>query len=155
MDCHVWPDLALNEIFSIVCSELHEVLWNERISVFLAYLGKNWYSADMLKVWGRRSEDDGIPLSHTPMLVEGHWYMLKRHYRIPHNGLRVDFILYNISTKIMNKFESDYKLLLEGIKTPAWYRFFEKSGQGALRHKCSTGTAPISRLGGVLARLAF
>lgn len=55
----------------------------------------------------------------------------------------------------MKKFESDYTLFPEGIKTPKLYAIFESNGQSAFKHNFEKVIMQILVSGEVAARFSF
>ena len=88
----------------------------------LTYLMENWYDAGNFAMWGRRNTV--IAFTRTTMMVEGHWYLLKRHHLVLHNRPRPDFVLHIIDQKLLPRVMYDYKELSKGVSFPKWLKDF-------------------------------
>ena len=98
---------------------------HENLPNVYSYLLANWYTWNRYILWGRRHHA-AIAFTKTTMTIEAHWSIVKRQYLVHHNRPRLDFLLYIIDQQLMPKVESDFTLLLRGLRKPKWWKDFTK-----------------------------
>lgn len=110
----MFSNTTFEELYNRLVREL-EVFFSAPKSILHRYLFNNWYSSSTWKCWGRKHISK-ISLSRITSMVEGHWLVFKRLYLLPYNRPQIDFLLYVIDSKLIQKFNCDFELLQLGQK---------------------------------------